>query len=445
MPLKEPFPQERSIVSRSDQDWLRAFMFTIFGTSVLAVSYFPLFYTQLGFSSSQVGLLYSLGPLISVLSNLFWSMISDRIGTIKKIMIILLGGQFISVLLLSRAEQFSSVILILSCFYFFYYPVFPLADTMAIKIAQRHGRNFISIRVFGSLGYAFFALTVGYVLRALGSSWSMTLCLIITATALIIAWWLQDVKKVPSGLPKAESQPLAGAKSKDSGLREILLQKEVLWFFSCVFILALGHRMNEAFLTVSLKEMGAGEELIGWALLASALSEIPVFFALSKYGERFKELPLLAFASLMYTLRFLLMSRVEHPGAVIAIQAMHSVTFGIYYVTAVRYITRIIPDHLRATGLAIFTVVWSSAAGLLSGTFGGIIFEESGRTVFYRVAMLFALAAGAGFLCRHLLDSGIAPGFMLRKSRVISSPPVIQPVPAEGDKADTSQAENITL
>jgi len=408
--------KESPINSYSDQNWLRAFMFTIFGTSVLAVSYFPLFYRHLGFSSSQVGLLYSLGPLISILSNLFWSMISDRLGTIKKIMIILLAGQLISVLLLSKANDFSTVILILSVFYFFYYPVFPLADTMAIKTAQKHGRNFISIRVFGSLGYAFFALTVGYVLRALGSSWSMTLCIIIIITALLISWWLQDVKKA---VPKIQKNSTTSAKTssvKGNGLREILLQRDVLWFFSCVFILALGYRMNEAFLTVSLKEMGAGEELIGWALLASALSEIPVFFVLSKYGERFKELPLLAFASLMFALRFILMSKAHHAGSVIAIQAMHSVSFGVYYVTAIRYITRIIPDHLRATGLAIFTVVWSSAAGLLSGSFGGIIFEESGRSFFYIIAMLFSLAAFAGFLGKHLFDSGIYPRFWKRSS-----------------------------
>lgn len=88
--------------------------------------------------------------------------------------------------------------------------------------------------------------------------------------------------------------------------------------------------MNEAFLTLSLKGMNAGDEVIGWALLASALSEIPVFFLLSKYGERFKELPLLAIGSLMYALRFLLMSLADVPGAIIAIQAMHSISFGIF-------------------------------------------------------------------------------------------------------------------
>ncbi|MEK4041926.1 MFS transporter [Paenibacillus sp. FSL F4-0122] len=399
----------------SDQNWLRSFLFTIYGTSVLVVSYFPLFYTHLGFSSSQIGYLYSLGPLISILSNLFWSMISDKLGTIRKIMFILLAGQLVTGLLLARATEFSSVMLILSFFYFFYYPVFPLADTMAIKVAERHGRNFITIRVFGSLGYSFFALTVGYALRALGSTWSLTLCIIIIIAALLITLGLKDVKKPAVIETTNQDKDTAEADNSKNGLKDILLQKEVLWFFGCVFVLALGHRMNEAFLTISLKQLGAGEEIIGWALLASALSEIPVLFILSRYGDKFKELPLLALGSLMYALRFLLMSLADHPGSMIAIQAMHSISFGVFYVTSVRYITRIIPDRLRATGLAIFTVVWSSASGLLSGTFGGIIYQEAGRYIFYIVATGFSLLAFAGFLGQHLLKSNLDPINNFRK------------------------------
>lgn len=399
----------------SDQNWLRSFLFTIYGTSVLVVSYFPLFYTHLGFSSSQIGYLYSLGPLISILSNLFWSMISDKLGTIRKIMFILLAGQLVTGLLLARATEFSSVMLILSFFYFFYYPVFPLADTMAIKVAERHGRNFITIRVFGSLGYSFFALTVGYALRALGSTWSLTLCIIIIIAALLITLGLKDVKRPAVIETTNQDKDTAEADNSKNGLKDILLQKEVLWFFGCVFVLALGHRMNEAFLTISLKQLGAGEEIIGWALLASALSEIPVLFILSRYGDKFKELPLLALGSLMYALRFLLMSLADHPGSMIAIQAMHSISFGVFYVTSVRYITRIIPDRLRATGLAIFTVVWSSASGLLSGTFGGIIYQEAGRYIFYIVATGFSLLAFAGFLGQHLLKSNLDPINYFRK------------------------------
>lgn len=160
--------------------------------------------------------------------------------------------------------------------------------------------------------------------------------------------------------------------------------------------------MNEAFLTLTLSELGAGEGLIGWSLMVSAGSEIPIFFLLSKYGDKIKELPLLTFASLMFALRFLLMALAADPLSVLAVQSLHSITFGVFYVTAVRYITRIIPWQYRATGMALFIIFWSSVSGLLSGAFGGLLFEAAGRPAFYQLAALLALIAGLGFLYRHL-------------------------------------------
>jgi PPP family 3-phenylpropionic acid transporter len=160
--------------------------------------------------------------------------------------------------------------------------------------------------------------------------------------------------------------------------------------------------------------------VIGWALLASALSEIPVLFILGRYGDRFKELPLLALASLMYALRFLFMSLADHPGSIVAIQALHSLSFGVFFVTSVRFITRIVPDRLRATGLAIYTVVWSSASGLLSGTFGGMIYQDAGRFTFYMVAVGFSLLAFIGFLGQHLLDSNNSIRYSKKRNKQTS-------------------------
>ena len=101
--------------------------------------------------------------------------------------------------------------------------------------------------------------------------------------------------------------------------------------------------------------------------MVSAASEIPIFFLLSKYGDKMKESPLLTFASLMFALRFLLMALAADPLSVLAVQSLHSITFGVFYVTAVRYITRIIPWQYRATGMALFIIFWSSVSGLLSG------------------------------------------------------------------------------
>ncbi|WMT43549.1 MFS transporter [Paenibacillus sp. D2_2] len=367
---------------------MRAFSFTIYGTMVLVSTYFPLFYAKLGFTNGQIGVLYALGPMISLIANLLWSIASDKFRTIKKIMCILLIGQIIMSYILSISTTFSVIMLMITIFYFFFYPVFPLSDTIAINAAKQHGKSFITVRIFGSIGYAFFALAIGYVLSVIGASKTMWVTMAIAGIALLITMFIQD-----------QSSPVA--KMDMSGIWSILRQKELLWFFGCVFCLAIAVRMNDAFLTITLKDLGAGENVIGWAQLASSCSEIPIFLILSIYGERFKELPLLIIASLVFATRFLLVSLTDSAYAIIAIQTMHSFSFGIFYVTSIRMLTRMIPDQFRATGMALFTIAWSSASGLLSGTFGGIVFEQFGRQRYYLIAMTFALIACVGFATRY--------------------------------------------
>lgn len=207
-----------SPLARPDQSWLRALMFTIFGSTVLVVSYFQLFFSHLGFSRAEIGYLYGIGPLISVFSNMFWSMASDRYQTVRKVMIILLAGQLIMGVLLANATTFGEVFVLVTLFYFFYYPVYPLADTMAITTASKYGKNFTSIRVFGSIGYAFFALAIGYFLGSFGPGWTMWICIAIVTTTLLIGFKLQD-------------QPVASSSKMElSGLWSILKSREVLLF-----------------------------------------------------------------------------------------------------------------------------------------------------------------------------------------------------------------------
>ena len=48
--------------------------------------------------------------------------------------------------------------------------------------------------------------------------------------------------------------------------------------------------------------------------------------------------------------------------------------------------------------MAAYTIVWSSIAGLLSGTLGGPIMESYGKDTIYLIGFGFAALAGIGFL-----------------------------------------------
>lgn len=369
---------------------LRAFNFSTFATQALVVSFIPLYFMTKGFTESQIGLVYSAGLFVSIFANIISGLASDKFRTIRKMLIVLLFAQLVLVSVLYPLENVVLITIVMTLFYFFQTPIIPLSDSLILLASQHTGTPYALIRIFGSLGFALSAYLLGLLLKGIGSDWTIAVAIGTVLISLVISFFLKDYQS-------------KSRKIDFSGFFKLLGQRHVLAFFSLVLMVSVSHRMYEAFLAVTMRQLGASDTLIGLALLISATSEIPILFLLGKYGHKLRELPLLAFASLMYALRLWLMGEITDPQWFIATQAMHSISFGIYFSTALRYISYLIPDEYRSSGQAVYTVIWTGAAGLISGVVGGGVYEQFGRVAFYHSATFIGLASAVGFLLYYWL------------------------------------------
>lgn len=368
---------------------LRAFSFSFYTIMAIVVSYFPLYFYDRGFSEQQVGILYSIGPSVSIFANLIMGLASDKYRTIRKILTLLLIGQLLMIVLLLPVHHFVLVCLIIGGFYFFQTPVNSLNDSLILLSEPHTGRSYPSIRIFGSIGFSVAALLIGQFLQDSGSGSTMYIALGAIVVTLLLSLMLKDYQ---GSLRKIEF----------GGFFKLIRKPQIVVFFLLVLVLSIAHRMNEGFLAIIMRQMGANESMIGTAWMISSASEIPILYLLGKYGHRFKELPLLAFAGVTYALRFWLLSIATAPEWIVLIQAMHSITFGVFFSTALRYLSVIIPDEYRSSGQAIYAVVWTGFAGILAGTVGGFVIEQHGKELFFQAGMTFSLLAAAGFLIKHL-------------------------------------------
>jgi PPP family 3-phenylpropionic acid transporter len=184
----------------------------------------------------------------------------------------------------------------------------------------------------------------------------------------------------------------------------MIFSRRAAFFFSALLIISVAHRMNDIFLAVYLKGLGANESMIGLSWTISALGEIPVFYLFHRYGERFSALTLLSFASAVYVVRNAIMAAVPDPAWVLPVQALNSVSFGVFYLAAIRYFQQLVPDRFRATGQAAFAVVWSSLGGMLSGAAGGWLFEQYGGRSVFAAASAMAVVALAAFALMRFRD-----------------------------------------
>lgn len=374
-----------SATARKETLALRAFSFSTYSTQALIMSFIPLYFLSKGFSESQIGMIYSSGLFVSIFANIITGLASDRFQTIRKILMALLFGQLAMISLLFPLENFAMVCVVMAAFYFFQTPMNPLSDSLILLSSQYTGTPYALIRIFGSLGFACSAYGFGLLLKGIGSEWTILVALCTVSISIILSLFIKDYRG-------------SSRKIEFAGFFKLLAKRNVMLFFLLILLISTAHRMYESFLAVTMRQLGASDSLIGLALLISASSEIPILFLLGKYGHKLKELPLLIFASIMYGLRLWLLSQIDDPRWIVATQAMHSVSFGVYFSTALRYISQLIPDEFRASGQAVYTVIWTGLAGLISGVLGGLIYEQFGRVVFYHIATGISGAAAIGFL-----------------------------------------------
>ncbi|MFC5451736.1 MFS transporter [Paenibacillus aestuarii] len=380
-----------SISKKSQDTLLKMFTFSFFMTMGIVTTFFPLYFDYKGYSKIEIGLLYSIGPFIGIATNLLWGFLSDRYQTVKKIMIILIVGQLVTSVLVFTSNWFALLFVFLAVFFFFQQPVNSLNDSQLMLHVSSSGKSYASFRIWGSIGFAAAAGGFGLLLRHYGTGLTPVLCLLTIVISLVLAFLLKDARQ-------------SGKKMEFGGMVNIFKSKKFVWFLILIILMAVSTRFNDGFLALYMRQMGASDSLIGYAWMTSALSEIPMFFLLSKYGHRFKELPLLAFAGIAYSVRFFIMGFVHNPSWVILIQTLHSLSFGIFLFTAIRYMAQIIPDEYRSSGQAIFAAAWSSAAGLISGLVGGWVFDAFGGSTVYFIGAVLAMLSAIGFLGTHLLQ-----------------------------------------
>lgn len=377
---------------------LRGLNFSYYATQAVLLPFLPLYFIAKGLSTVEVGLLMTIGPFVAVFAQPVWGYISDRLKTVKKVIFLLWILTILSSIGLFQADTFIEFFIYSLFIYFFMIPSVPLLDSISIQSTQRLNLSYGSVRLWGSVGFTTLALVTGFLIGYIGGIENIH----------YIYWSLWVL---PMGLLfLLKDEPSVGISITLKSVYSVFKNQQFLWFLLMVFIISVPHRLNDSLFGVYLSELGATEQMIGWAWALAAASEIPTFALLSKFMHRFHELALLCLVSLIYTVRWLLYALILDPWVLLFLQATHTITFAVFWIVSIHYVIRLVPAELRSTGQSIFSAVFLGLAGITGGLVGGALHDQWGGDSMYYFGAILALIAGALFLITHLYQ---------RKRRII--------------------------
>jgi PPP family 3-phenylpropionic acid transporter len=195
----------------------------------------------------------------------------------------------------------------------------------------------------------------------------------------------------PLELRTADGRSSAAPENDAGALRAVLSNKPYLTLIAGAFLGFSGLRAALTYIPFLLESVGGTVGQAGLAHSIGALSEIP-FFVAAALLHRFARGPkLISAVLLLLAVRLVLYSWVQTPGAVLALQLMHGVTFGIFMATAVDYIHEIAPPRHRGFFQALAPSLYFGLGSVTGSFVGGMLLEATSLPWLYRAAALIAL------------------------------------------------------
>ena len=371
--------------------YIKAFNFFSYGAIAIYSTYFAIYLQSIGTSTLEIGALMAGGPIVSIIANPLWGYLSDRLGNIRRILIIMLTGNLLVMQLVFLADSYTLIYMFMIMFFFFQMPLFSQSNSLILNSIEGTNHKFGAFRLWGSLGWAVLAVGAGPVIGQIGIDklWVVYDIMMLIAIGLTFT------------LPRGTSSSTGSGRVN---YRTMFSNRTFLLFLIIGLVISIPNAMNSTFVGLYITDLGGNSRMIGWAAFFASIFEIPVFLLLDRYLKKDVRTMVLCLTvvSILYSLRWLLMSSVDTAMQIICIQTIHCLTFGAFYYIGTQLTAMIVPMEFRASGQAVYALTWGGLSGIAAGFIGGWMFDHSGPQSMYMLGGGMAAIGAISFALLYM-------------------------------------------
>ena len=357
---------------------LAGFYALYFGTTGIVLPFLPAYLRGLDLSPTQVGLLLSLSPVLSLVAPPWWGQLADRTGRPDRVLTVLGVGALCGFALLLRAERFATVAGALAVYAVFATSVTALADSLTLHRVAHVGGSYAHLRLFGSLGFVASSSLFGLLTEGPGRA------TVLAPLGLIAGYTVWSLTLRSQAHPAPPSSPFAGfALLRDGALARLLLAAGLHWVACAPF-----HGM----LSIHVQALGLRPFVVGAASALGVAAEVAVMLLYPRLAARVTVRHLLLVAYGGSALRWAGMAVATSAPAIIALSLLHGLTFGAFYIACVAWVAERVPAALRARGQGLFAAVTFGLGGLVGYAGAGAGYDALGGHRLFAVAAVLEVA-----------------------------------------------------
>lgn len=327
---------------------------------------------NLGFGGVQLGIIFALLPLATIVSPFVGGQLADRYFPSQKVIAALQLAGGIVLILIANVTAFAPMMWLMLVYCLIYAPTLALTNSIAFVNLRSSEKEFGSIRVWGTIGWiaAGWALT-GW--RALapsgGAGLGMRGDMLILAGAFSILMGLQSFTLPHTPPNKAAAKPWAFLEAL-----KMLKDRNFLIFSIISFVVATElqfyYVLTSPFLTSP--QVGVSRTYLGAIMTIAQFAEIFVMafmlsWALKKYGMR----RTMTLGILAWPIRYIIFVIGQPSWLIVASLALHGFCYVFFFTAAYIYVDSVAPKDIRHSAQGLIAVIILGFGNFVGSLFSG--------------------------------------------------------------------------
>lgn len=339
--------------------WLAIDYFTYFFAYSIFLPFWSVWLQGEGIDAEMIGVLLGVGLTARFLGAMFITPSVKEPSKLIMALRLLAGLSLIFSVGFAFGSHWVWLLFVMIGFNLFFAPMVPLGDSLAGTWQKQFSFDYGKIRVWGSIAFIIGSSLMGYLAGVWGHQ-SIMVALIISCLALLLGSMLKPAI-MPTGAAKVEGDDKLSFK-------QLIADKNIVKFLVCVTLLQGAHAAYYGFASLFWKEAGYSDLVIGnlWSL--GVVAEVIVFMLSHRLFRRWSARNLLLLSAFCGVIRWGLMGAFTSLPVLIIIQILHSGTFTVCHLAAMRFISarkenEIIPLQgvysalATGGGLAVLTII----------------------------------------------------------------------------------------
>ena len=358
--------------------------------------YLTTFLISRGWGTSEVGLLNSINNAVGAVSTPIWGAFSDKIRSVKKVLIILILASCAAYFLIPfmdwKIAGISMLFILIPISTFFKNPLNSLVDNWTVRSCNKFALNFGAIRSTGSVTFGIVGLALGFLvpkINALTPSGDLGIRLTFSFYSITLLILLFTVLRI-----REEGNTKGTRKQRFSEMQFGRLFKNYYYmtYLAYAIIIQIPLSCVTSFFSYLLKEIGVNISYIGYVQGCKAFIEIPMLLLMDRIRNKCPLYYLLIASGILYMLEAFFYSISGNFTHIMLICLLQGLAGGLHIAAGSNYVATLAPDNLKATAQTLNSSM-VSISGIIGNAVGGFIIEFIGIRMFYRFSSYLLLTA----------------------------------------------------